>query len=269
MMDNLILCIILSILLVFIIIYVFNLKTFVLEKIKLYRNGILAFVLIFISAFSIYTVMAKQEEKFFNSEPFKQLNNQIVYGKNNDILSNEIVIVGDSRMSLIDDDKDMVKPANFMFVAKSGMRIDWLKNEAIPEVNNILKNKNFKYHIVVNMGVNDLNNDKYKGDEIAEEYFDLYSDLAKANIDSEVYILSVNPIDDELINQKWDNNRTTEEIKLFNNTIQKELAKSNLNNIHYCDSYNSINFETYDGLHYTKDTNKRIINYINTKCVQY
>ncbi len=81
MMDNLILCIILSILLVFIIIYVFNLKTFVLEKIKLYRNGILAFVLIFISAFSIYTVMAKQEEKFFNSEPFKQLNNQIVYGK--------------------------------------------------------------------------------------------------------------------------------------------------------------------------------------------
>lgn len=269
MMNNLILCIILSILLVFIIIYVFNLKTFVLEKIKLHRNGILAFVLVCISAFSIYTVMAKQEEKFFNSEPLKQLNNQIAYEKNNDILSNEVVIVGDSRMSLIDDDKDMVKPANFMFVAKSGMRIDWLKNEAISEVNNILKNKNFKYHIVVNMGVNDLNNDKYKGDEIAEEYFDLYSDLAKANIDSEVYILSVNPIDDELINQKWDNNRTTEEIKLFNKTIQKELAKSNLNNIHYCDSYNSINFETYDGLHYTKDTNKRIINYINTKCVQY
>ena len=123
MMDNLILCIILSILLVFIIIYVFNLKTFVLEKIKLYRNGILAFVLIFISAFSIYTVMAKQEEKFFNSEPFKQLNNQIVYGKNNDILSNEVVIVGDSRMSLIDDDKDMVKPANFMVCGKK-----WYEN---------------------------------------------------------------------------------------------------------------------------------------------
>ena len=84
-----------------------------------------------------------------------------------------------------------------------------------------------------------------------------------------MYILSVNPIDDELINQKWDNNRTTEEIKLFNNTIQKELAKSNLDNLYYCDSYNAMNFETYDGLHYTEDTNKKIINYINTKCVQY
>ena len=110
MMDNLILCIILSILLVFIIIYVFNLKTFVLEKIKLYRNGILAFVLIFISAFSIYTVMAKQEEKFFNSEPFKQLNNQIVYGKNNDILSN-YVIGADEQISF---NGSLLKRANIL-----------------------------------------------------------------------------------------------------------------------------------------------------------
>ena len=268
-MNSIVLCLIVLFLVLFLIIYKFNLKTVIFEKIKLYRNNILAIVLILISAFSIWTVTAKQESEVITDVQLKQLTNVFSTEKNNAILNNEIVVVGDSRMSLIDDDKDIVKPANLMFVAKSGMRIDWLENEALPKVNGILENKKFKYHIVVNMGVNDLNDDKYKGDEIAEEYFKLYSKLAKENGDIDVYILSVNPIDDVLINQKWKNNRTTGEIKLFNKTIQKELAKSNLDNMHYCDSYNSIKFETYDGLHYTEETNKKIINYINNNCVQY
>ena len=268
-MNNIILGLIVVFLIFFLIIYRFNFKSSIFEKIKLYRNNILAIFLISISAFSIWTVTAKQEVEVLTDVQLKQLTNEFSTGNNDDILKNEIVVVGDSRMSLIEDDKDMVKPANLMFVAKSGMKIDWLENDALPEVNHILENKNFKYHIVVNMGVNDLDNEEYKGDEIAEEYFKLYSELAKENPDLDVYVLSVNPIDDELIKQKKNNHRTTKKIKLFNTTIQKELAKSNLDNMHYCDSYNSINFETYDGLHYTKDTNKRIINYINNNCVQY
>lgn len=269
-MNNVILGLIVIFLIFLLMIYRFNFNFLIFKKLKLYRNNILAGFLIFISAFSIWTVMAKQDSEVLTDVQLIQLKNDFSTEKNNAVLDNEVVVVGDSRMSLIDDDKDMVKPANFMFVAKSGMKIAWLEDEALPEVAKILENKKFKYHIVVNMGVNDLNNEEYKGDEIAEEYFKLYSKLAKENSDSEVYILSVNPIDDEKINAKWStNNRTTNEIKLFNKTIQKELAKSNLDNMHYCDSYNSIDFETYDGLHYTEETNKKIINYINNDCVQY
>ena len=47
------------------------------------------------------------------------------------------------------------------------------------------------------------------------------------------------------------------------------MDNSELNNIYYCDSYNTLDFKTDDGLHYTRDTNKDIINYIANKCVKF
>lgn len=183
--------------------------------------------------------------------------------------NSKIIIVGDSRMEFIKNDKEIVLPFNLEFVAKSGMRIDWLKKTAIPQVKKILKNKNYKYYIVVNMGVNDLNSD-LKGKEIAKDYFEIYSKLANEYSDVKIYLMSVNPIIEKKLNKIEPlNKRTNKKIKLFNQTIQKELKVSNTENMYYCDAYNNLKFETDDGLHYTQNTNKKIINYIINDCVQF
>ena len=185
------------------------------------------------------------------------------------IKDKKLIIVGDSRMELIKKDKEINIPFNFKFVAKSGMKIAWLKDEALDEVDDIIDNNKYNYDIVVNMGVNDLNDDKYDGEDIANDYFDIYSKLAKDHPNINLYLLSVNPIDEKKINKYWANNRTTNEIKLFNKTIQARLKEENMDNMFYCDSYNNIKFNTDDGLHYTQDTNREIINYIANKCVQF
>lgn len=185
------------------------------------------------------------------------------------IKDKKVIIVGDSRMELIEKDKEINIPFNFEFVAKSGMKIAWLKDKALDEVNDIIDNNKYNYDIVVNMGVNDLNDDKYDGADIADEYFDIYLKLAKDYPSINLYLLSVNPIDEKKINKYWTNNRTTSEIRTFNKTIQARLKEENMDNMFYCDSYHDLKFETNDGLHYTRNTNRKIIDYIANKCVQF
>lgn len=185
------------------------------------------------------------------------------------IKDKKLIIVGDSRMELIKKDKEINIPFNFKFVAKSGMKIAWLKDKALDEVNDIIDNNKYNYDIVVNMGVNDLNDDKYDGADIADEYFDIYLKLAKDHPSINLYLLSVNPIDEKKINKYWTNNRTTSEISTFNKTIQARLKEENMDNMFYCDSYHDLKFETNDGLHYTRNTNRKIIDYIANKCVQF
>lgn len=186
------------------------------------------------------------------------------------IKNGRVLVVGDSRMSLIQDDLQIKKPSILEFVAKSGMKIDWFEKDAMPQMFDFLNNPDYNYYVVVNMGVNDLNDNKYKGDDIALDYYKLYSELALSYPNIKFYVLSVNPIDEKKINEKWStNNRTTAEIKLFNKTIKEKIDEDDISNVEYCDSYNALNFGTYDGLHYTRDTNRKIINYIINDCVQY
>ena len=43
----------------------------------------------------------------------------------------------------------------------------------------------------------------------------------------------------------------------------------NFNNLHYCDSYHNVKFETPDGLHYDTKTDQKIIDYITNNCIDY
>ena len=70
---------------------------------------------------------------------------------------NKIVIVGDSRMELIENNKDKMNlPKSIIFNTRSGAKIDWLYREGIPKLYKILKNENYNYHVVFNLGVNDM-----------------------------------------------------------------------------------------------------------------
>ena len=99
-------------------------------------------------------------------------------------------------MELIELDKDIVLPWNLIFVAKSGEKIKWFDQTAMNEISRIMKEKddNFTYSLVVNMGVNDLD-DNIDIDDRADDYFDLYLKLAKDYENLHVYIMSVNPVD--------------------------------------------------------------------------
>ena len=39
--------------------------------------------------------------------------------------------------------------------------------------------------------------------------------------------------------------------------------------MYYCDAYHDLDFDTDDGLHYTRETNKKIIKYITDDCIKY
>ena len=270
-----ILCCFVIIFLISLIFLTFNNKF--IEKIKnsqLKMTSIIIFLGLFVG-FLIFLFAWLLNKDTFNGCSTKYYQNIYFKTQNNlnktvnSLKKSKVIIVGDSRMEFIEDDKEIITPFNFEFVAKSGMKIDWFKNTAIPKVKSILKNKSFNYYIVVNMGVNDLNSE-YKGEEISKKYFELYSKLAKEYPNIEVYIMSVDPIFENKLN-KWElsNKRTTQKIKLFNNTIKDELKQSNLDNLYYCNAYNTLQFESEDGLHYTQKTNRKIINYIANDCVSF
>lgn len=187
------------------------------------------------------------------------------------IKANKIIVVGDSRMELIDDNKEIEKPFNMEFVAKSSTHLDWFEDTAVKKVEKIIDDA-FKYNVVINMGVNDLNwlKKDYNEEDLADDYFNAYKKLINEYPNVNFYLLSVNPLDEKVIKKKIiDNKRSNKSIKKYNNYLKEKIDDSEFDNLYYCDSNNDLKFDTYDGLHYTRDTNRDIINYIANKCVKF
>ena len=189
------------------------------------------------------------------------------------IIFNKTVIIGDSRMSFIRGKaQELNIPKNFTFIAEGGTKINWFRDVAKPNLEYYLDNikDDINYHVLINMGVNDL--DSYFNPEtIADNYFNLYRNLATNYQNIDFYILSVNPIDDSIIYKYFGKNqlRTTKKIINFNTEMENNIYKSNIKNIRYCDSYNSIRFLSPDGLHYNSITDQRILDFIVNRCLLY
>ena len=179
----------------------------------------------------------------------------------------KIIIIGDSRMELIENDRDTLNvPNNIIFKARSGARMYWLNKVAMPWLRKQLDNKNkkYKYRVLFNLGVNDLNSD-LEPNIIAKDYLKFYKRIIFENQDVNFYFLSVNPIDEKTINNFFINQkRTNKKIEEFNNYFMNNIK--GFNNISYCDSYNTLNINFYDGLHFDFETNKTILNYLINVC---
>ena len=188
------------------------------------------------------------------------------------IISNKVIIIGDSRMEFLYNRGNSIKiPSNFSFIALGGTKINWFENDALKKLDLKLKNmdKNYQYHVVINMGVNDLN-DLKKAKTHADNYFYLLDKLVFKYSNVDFYFLSVNPIDDRIINRiHIPQYRTTDKINDFNSEMIRLIDKENHSNLFYCNSYDSIDFGIPDGLHYDKDTDQRIVDYIVNDCVRY
>ena len=189
------------------------------------------------------------------------------------IKNENVIIVGDSRMEFIEDDKDINVPFNFEFIAKSGMHLDWFTDTVVDKIEDIFdEHKKGEYSVVINMGVNDLNwlKEDYDETNLADDYFDAYKKLFDKYPEVNFYLLSVNPVDEKKIKKNISNNRrNNKSIEKYNSYLKEKIEDSKADNVAYCDSYNTLKFETKDGLHYTQNTNREIINYIANKCVQF
>ncbi len=223
------------------------------------------FIVIFLS--SVLVGMISKDEATSKDYNNHTLNEKVEV---KDISMNKVIVVGDSRMEYIENDSSIDIPVNMSFVARAGMKIEWFKGEAMERLDEILsKESNYTYHVILNMGVNDLSYEK-SGKNVANNYYNLYNKLFSKYPNVKFYILSINPIDEKLINiTRPSNIRTNYEIENANLQFKRLINEKNTSNVSFCDSYNSLAFDTEDGLHYTRDTNQEIINYIAGKCVAY
>lgn len=204
--------------------------------------------------------------KYYENKFYKALKNLSM--KTDSIKKTKIIVVGDSRMEFIDNDKEIIKPFNLEIVAKSGASLSWFETVGLSRTKKIIdKDEYDSYFVVVNMGVNDIQyTSKYV--ENANTYFEDYLKLSEYSSKVKLYILSVNPIIEKRLNKAQPQNvRTNAKIKKFNDVFVKKISKEK--NMYYCDSNTELSFDADDGLHYTQDTNKKIINYIINDCVQF
>ena len=190
--------------------------------------------------------------------------------RNLDIVSkNKVIVIGDSRFRrIVSDYSNYDIPINFDFIAEDAKEVNWFKNDAEEELNNILKKKDDDkiYHVVINMGVNDIQFYRPFVDSI-NSYKEEYDKLIKKYPDVYFYILSINPIDEEKLNISQPYNlRTNDQIQFFNDEL---FSFSKDNGIKYCFADKSIDFDTLDGIHYDSSTNQEILNYIASRCVNY
>ena len=184
------------------------------------------------------------------------------------IALNKIVIVGDSRIEFLLNDEDVTKPVNFIFDVKSGAGFDWFEEVGEPELEDILDNRSSKYHyhVVFNLGVNDI---QYVQNVsvIFDNYFKEYKNLINKYHNVDFYFLSINPINEDLLNETQPYNvRTNTYIEELNNHFR--IVSVN-NNFKYCDAYNDLEFLTDDGIHYLSKTSQDILNYIARRYINY
>ena len=184
--------------------------------------------------------------------------------------NNKVIIVGDSRMEYIEKEAEIVDiPINFSFIALGGSKIDWFEEKATQALTEKLNNADnkYNYHVIFNMGVNDMQN-REDMNALADDYYKLYRNFAHKYQNINFYILSVNPVNEEKIYEKYKyRGRTDKKVNDYNETIKNMIYNDKLDNIYYCDSYNSIEFISPDGLHYEETTDQKIINFIVNDCI--
>ena len=159
--------------------------------------------------------------------------------------SHSYIFVGDSRTVGM---SDAILKANdgdtCAFIAKSGEGFDWLAKEGVAELKTALDTEP-DASVILNLGVNDLKE--------VEQYTAFYEELFSAYSSSSFYIMSVNPVDEEIYQGV-----SNADIEAFNHTMQDTFPDK------YLDCYNyllSEGLKTTDGLHYTDSTYYTIHHY--------
>ena len=174
---------------------------------------------------------------------------QILYSPADGVKDHRIIFVGDSRtLGMRDALRRSSRRDDDIFVAKVGEGVRWFSEGGMNEMSDAIE-ENPDLPVILNLGVNDPL-------EI-DDYIVTYWDCMREHPDTDFYIMSVNPIDEEFL---LESETAVEEvldtvnnlnIAKLNLALKKEFDKQYLD----CASWlKSDGFDTVDGLHYSTST---------------
>ena len=189
-----------------------------------------------------------------NEEPTKESTKEVCVPDN--ILTNKndnFIFIGDSRTVAYKGIVDIDKYDFITFISEVSKGYDWLKDTAIEKLNTRFDTTDLSYNVVLNLGVNDLQN--------VDKYIDMYNELAEKNLKHNFFVVSVNKVDTEKMKKNGYTTIENSQIEEFNSKMRNSLSDK----IHFIDSYSYFkdkNLETNDGVHYTDEVSSEILDYI-------
>ena len=158
----------------------------------------------------------------------------------------KILFVGDSRTVGM---STSVSASGVSFVGKVSAGYDWLSSTAGSKVRSFLKENPYGT-VIFAFGVNDLAN--------VDKYISYYKSLMSSYPKADFYFMAVNPISDSKTTAWLSNSK----ISSFNSKLKSAFGKK------YIDTYSYLKkngFNTFDGIHYTADTYKKLYTFVKGK----
>jgi hypothetical protein len=143
-----------------------------------------------------------------------------------------------------------------LFVGKVGEGIHWFRDEGMGQLHDMIE----AYPglpVVLNFGVNDP--------DLVNEYVVTYWDLIRSWPDTDFYILSVNPLDEEfliedgMVNEAVFATVNSLNVARMNVKLKEEFASRYIDTASFL---KSNGFDTVDGLHFTRDTYLKIHDFV-------
>ncbi len=147
------------------------------------------------------------------------------------------ILIGDSRFVGMNDCCSITDEENCFVLAKIGEGYSWFSNTALKQADRVIRTGLFdSWKLIVCLGINDLGN--------LEKYLKKYEEIRDTY---DIILVSVNPVGNGL-------KITNSQVEYFNGRISET-------GLPYIDTYHILTgsgFETGDGLHYGKNTYKKI-----------
>ena len=180
-------------------------------------------------------------------------------------------LVGDSRTLGLRNALKCQSPENTKFVFKAGEGLRWFKKSGFSALYKDVKSqpKNIKKAVIINLGVNDLNN--------TTAYVKYMKNIAKKlkGYNCTMYYLSVNPVNNAMITKyrgHSTNSKTEAKVLGFaHKYIYNKLCSGKKAPFSYINTYgmlrkngwisNKNNAGIFDGVHYSNETYLRIYDY--------
>ena len=173
------------------------------------------------------------------------------------VKEHQIIWVGDSRtLGLGNALHKVERPDEDLFVGKVGEGVRWFREEGMSEMSTAIA-EHPDVPVVLNFGVNDP--------QLVDDYVVAYWDVIREHPDTDFYILSVNPLDEEfLIEDGQVNESVFDDINSLNVARMNVKLKEEFGS-RYIDSASYLKtegFETVDGLHFSTNTYLEIHDYV-------
>lgn len=187
-----------------------------------------------------------------------------------------VYFVGDSRTVQMSWAMGSKRPSNVDFVAQGGKGLNWFVNQGgydtlVKKISNqIRSDKDARIAVVINLGVNDMQNCS-----AYIRYMKNISEGLKMRFNCSMYYMSLNPINSAVIEANRLMPRTEAQVAAFNRNIYRGLCSGSNRYFTYINTYdvlrrhgwlsNPRNMGRADGLHYSNATYLRIYNHAISK----